>query len=91
MATQFNVKDWVDNIYKVHTAVRIAIVPPWKIEDVEGHPAINLGSLAITALMYLLLRQFTPSGGFGLSEGGVLMTLVFVFLGACGLVINFLV
>lgn len=89
MSTDFNYKEWADNIYKVHTAVRIAIVPPWRIEDVDGHPAVNLGSLVVASALFLLLRQFTPHGDLGLSQTGVLITLVLVFLFACGLVVNF--
>jgi hypothetical protein len=88
MAIDFNLKEWTDNIYKVQTAVRIAIVPPWRIEDVDGHPAVNLGSLVVTTALYLILRQFTPRGDFGLSETGVLMALVLIFLFACGVLVN---
>jgi hypothetical protein len=88
MAISFNLKEWTDNIYKVHEAVRIAIVPPWRIEDIDGHPAINLGSLVVATGLYLILRQFTPRGDFGLSETGVLIALVLIFLFGCGLVVN---
>jgi hypothetical protein len=89
MATGFDVKDWAENIYKVHEAVRIAIVPPWRIEDVDGHPAVNLGSLVVATGLYLILRLFTPSGDFGVSETGVLIALVLIFLFACGVLVNF--
>jgi hypothetical protein len=89
MAMSFNLKEWTENIYKVHEAVRIAIVPPWRIEDVDGHPAVNLGSLVVATGLYLILRQFTPRGDFGLSETGVLIALVLIFLFGCGVLVNF--
>jgi hypothetical protein len=89
MASNFDVREWVDNVYKVGTAVRIAILPPWKIEDVKGHPAVNLGALVVTAISYLVLRQFTPEGDFGITEIGVLTLFVVIFLFGCGIGVNF--
>jgi hypothetical protein len=88
MSTDFDVSDWTKNIYKVHEAVRIAIVPPWRIEDVDGHPAVNLGSLVVATGLYLLLRLFTTRGDFGLSETGILIGLVLIFLFGCGVIVN---
>jgi hypothetical protein len=81
-------KDMVENWYKVWVAVRIAIFPPWKIEDVEGHSAINLGSLAFLGVLYLAARQFTPEGSFGLGVTTVVTVFTFVFLLLCGIVIS---
>jgi hypothetical protein len=88
MFTEF-AKDIWENGYKVNVAVRIAIFPPWKIEDVEGHTAINFGSLAILGVLYIVARQFTPEGGYGFEVAGVITVFTFIFLIFCGLLINF--
>jgi|ERR1700722_10663875 hypothetical protein len=88
MFTDF-AKDIWQNGYKVNVAVRIAIFPPWKIEDVKGHTAINFGSLAVLGVLYIIARQFTPEGGYGFEVAGVITVFTFIFLIFCGLLINF--
>lgn len=89
MVTPKEIFAWFDNARKVNTAVRIAIVPPWEIADVEGHYAVNVGTLVVTACFFMVARQFTPNGGFGITEIGILIALVFIFLFVCGLIVNF--
>ncbi|MBE2266647.1 MAG: hypothetical protein IAE80_00345, partial [Anaerolinea sp.] len=72
----------------MNVAVRIAIFPPWKIEDVDGHAAINVGSLAVLAVLYLIARVFTPAGVFGFEIAGIITVFTFVFLVLGGVVIN---
>src|SRR5580692_1367780 len=88
MPNEFDVTDWYKNVYKIHQAVRIAIMPPWRIQDVRGHPAINVGALVFATGLYMLLRVFTPRGDFGLAGAGILITLVLLFLFGCGLIVN---
>lgn len=88
MFTDF-AKDLWENGYKVNVAVRIAIFPPWKIEDVEGHTAINFGSLAILGALYIIARQFTPEGGYGFGVASAITVFTFIFLVLCGVLINF--
>lgn len=84
-----DVKDWVSSIPKVHVAVRITIVPPWKISDVPNHAAVNLGTLGFVAILYLLVRAFTPPGAYGLTEAGVVTLFTSIFLLLCGIAVNF--
>ncbi len=81
-------KDMLENGYKVNVAVRIAIFPPWKIAAVKGHTAINFGSLAVLGVLYLIVRQFTPEGGYGFQIAGIITIFTFVFLVLCGLLIS---
>jgi hypothetical protein len=81
--------EWVKSIPQVLTAVRITIVPPWKIADVPNHAAVNLGALSFVALLYLFVRVFTPPGAYGLTDVGVVAVLTSAFLLLCGIVVNF--
>src|SRR5262245_55973102 len=89
MPTDFNLKDWIDTVYKVNVVVNIAIIPPWSIRDVENHAAVNFGTLAVTAVAYFVLRLFTPPGNYGLTEVGVIVVFSTVFLLLIGMVVNF--
>jgi hypothetical protein len=84
-----NVKDWLSSIPKVHQAVRITILPPWKIRDVPNHAAVNLGTLGFVAILYLLVRAFTLPGAYGLTEAGVVTLFTSIFLLLCGIAVNF--
>ena len=79
----------MSSIPKVHVAVRITIVPPWKISDVPNHAAVNLGTLSFVAILYLIVRLFTPAGAYGLTEVGVVTLFSSLFLLLCGIAVNF--
>jgi hypothetical protein len=83
-----SLKDVIEGVPKIGVAVRIAIFPPWKIQDVESHMAVNLGAVGFLTVLYLILRQYTPEGSYGLTVSTIVTAFAFLLLVLAGLLIN---
>lgn len=81
--------DDIKDYTKIWTAVRITIVPPWKIEDVDGHPTVNLGAVTLAAALVLFARVFTADGSAAVTKTTLISVISVAFLTLCGLVVNF--
>jgi hypothetical protein len=83
-----SVKDVIESLPKIGVAVRIAIFPPWKIQDVENHMAVNLGAVGLLTVLYLILRQFTPEGSYGVTVSTIVTAFAFLLLVLSGFLIS---